>query len=189
MDVKEFFDNIAPRWDSLEHHTRADLLPFVAQAVDSGSKVLDLGCGTGIISCILHDDLHCDVTALDISAEMIALAKQKYADRPEIRFVCGDFFAFDEGGFDTVVVFNAYPHFTDQQAFADRLYQVLAPHGKFAILHNIGRATLDKCHDGAEQISRQLLPVQQEAELYATDYTILRAEETDDSYILIGEKK
>ena len=68
MDVKEFFDNIASRWDSLEHHTRADLLPFVAQAVDNGSKVLDLGCGTGIISGILHDDLHCDVTALDISA-------------------------------------------------------------------------------------------------------------------------
>lgn len=189
MDAREFFDNIADRWDSLETHTEADLLPFVAQAVPPNGKVLDLGCGTGIIVKILHDYLNCDVTALDISKKMISIAKSKYANYPDIRFICGDFYSFNEGNFDTVVVFNAYPHFMEVQAFRDKLIQVLKPHGRFAILHNLGRVQLEKCHDDIEPISRSLLPIQQESEYFTAQFNIIRSEETNNSYILIGEKK
>jgi len=52
----------------------------------SGKKVLDLGCGTGIFTKMIHS-WGANVTGVDISEEMIKIAK---IENPEIYFVTSD---------------------------------------------------------------------------------------------------
>lgn len=189
MNVKEFFNSIAPRWDAAETHTEHDLRPFVDLCdIRPTDKVLDLGCGTGIISRLLAEKGQ-TVTGLDVSDEMIALAKIKYADRADIRFICADFYDFDGGKFDYAVVFNAYPHFCDRQKFVAKLYDVLTDNGGFAIMHNIGRQTLAAHHKNVSEISRTLLPVEQEKRCFEGLFDITAAEESDAHYLIKGAKK
>lgn len=53
------------------------------------SRVLELACGTGEITRLVHDLGH-DVTALDFSEEMLAVARAKHAGKPRLRFVLAD---------------------------------------------------------------------------------------------------
>ena len=189
MDVKTFFNNLAPVWDSREPCTTHQLRPFVElSGAKCGDKVLDLGCGTGIISGILRD-MGCDVTAMDISDKMIELAKARYGNNSGIDFVCQDFFNYNGDKFDCVVIFNAYPHFTDKTAFVNKLHDVLNENGKFAVMHNIGRETLTKHHQGAEEISSQLLPVEQEKMFFTDKFNITLAEEDSKHYLIEGVRK
>ena len=50
-------------------------------------RVMNLGCGTGSLSLLLHEFGH-DVTGLDVSPRMLEKARQKAG--PAIRFVEGD---------------------------------------------------------------------------------------------------
>lgn len=189
MQVKEFFNSVAAEWDAAEKHTAEEIRPLVDLCdIRKTDKVLDLGCGTGIITALLAERAS-EVVALDIADNMIDIAKAKYADSNlNVRFVCGDFYTADLPKFDYVVIFNAYPHFTDSAAFVRRLYEVLRDGGRFAVLHNIGRATLDEHHDNVRDISRSLLPVDEEKQLFAELFNIVRAEETQEKYILTGTK-
>jgi SAM-dependent methyltransferase len=74
---------------------------YVAEAVGSGSPVLELGCGTGRI-LIPMAEAGVDVVGLDASADMLALAGKKLAaSRPDVqrraRLVHGDMRDFELG--------------------------------------------------------------------------------------------
>ena len=66
------------------------------------ARVLDLACGTGILAIGLSQSGHI-VRGIDISPEMIEVAKSKTAGLPGISFDVGDMVAFDfDGEFDLV---------------------------------------------------------------------------------------
>lgn len=52
-------------------------------------RVLELACGTGEITKLIHDLGH-DVTALDFSEAMLEVARKKHAGKPRLRFLLGD---------------------------------------------------------------------------------------------------
>ena len=56
------------------------LLSSIASRVRSGSRVLELGCGTGNLTMMLQGSEH--TTAVDISAAMMEVAKTKTANMP-----------------------------------------------------------------------------------------------------------
>lgn len=92
--------------------------------------------------------------------------------------------------FDYVVIFNAYPHFLDPTALSTALATVLAPGGRFAILHSHSRAWLTDHHNKvAPGISRVLGPVDQESCYFTQDFTILAAEESAEHYLIIGARR
>lgn len=188
MNAKDFFNSIAPEWDSHEMHTQKEIETFLSFCgVKKGRATLDLGCGTGILSGILSS-WNCAVTAMDLSEEMISCAKQKHAGE-NIRFLSENFYETKEGGFEQVVVFNAYPHFLNTAAFVKKLSEVLKAGGEFYILHNFGRERLDSHHEGLEEISRSLLPAGEEAKAFEGYFEILRAEESENYYLIHGRKK
>ncbi len=80
--------------------------------VKKDSKVLDVACGTGVL---IPDYLSRDVsavTAIDISSEMIKIAQSKFKDK-RVEFICADVMEYDLcDGYDSVVIYNAFPHFT-----------------------------------------------------------------------------
>ena len=189
--VQEFFDRLAPNWDEGSE----DSLPHIGEllsrlSIKPGSRVLDLACGTGIISGPLHDLFDADVTGLDISSEMIRIAEEKHRDKEGVRFLAGDFYSesFPEP-FDWVVCHNAYPHFVDRDAFVERLYDVLKEGGEFVVFHSLGRKRLSRHHDGlAPTISRDLDPVETEAEAFRQRFTILETDESETHFWIHGRK-
>ncbi|MDO5614478.1 MAG: class I SAM-dependent methyltransferase [Paracoccus sp. (in: a-proteobacteria)] len=52
-------------------------------------RVLELACGTGEVTQLIHDQGH-DVTALDFSEVMLTAARAKHAGKPRLRFICAD---------------------------------------------------------------------------------------------------
>ena len=189
--VKEFFDRLAPNWDKGSEDSFPHIWELLSRlSVKPGSKVLDLACGTGIISAPLHELFGAEVTGLDISTEMIRIAKEKHQDKEGVRFVAGDFYSesFSEP-FDWVVCHNAYPHFIDREAFIERLYDVLKEGGEFVVFHSLGRARLARHHDGlGPTISRDLEPVEAEAKAFQRRFTILEADESDTHFWIHGRK-
>lgn len=106
-------------------------LPFECAAP---IRVIDLGCGTGTVAQSVLDAFpNAHVTCLDLAENMIALAQAKLARYPAIRFVVGDFAAF-EGEYDVVVSSLALHHLaTDERKrlFYSRIYDRLSPGGVF----------------------------------------------------------
>ncbi|MFS8045943.1 class I SAM-dependent methyltransferase [Rhizobium sp. BR 314] len=52
-------------------------------------QVLELACGTGEVTQLIHDLGH-DVTALDFSEAMLAVARRKHAGKARLRFLLAD---------------------------------------------------------------------------------------------------
>ena len=186
--VAEFFDALAPAWDERANDDLARVSQlFKKLDIREGDKVLDLACGTGVVSELIHRFSCAPVHGLDISKEMIARAQAKYAQEEHVTFEQGDFLDWKGGRYDYIVVYNAYPHFVDVAAFKKALLQHLAPGGCFAIVHSLGRARLAKHHHGlSANISRNIDAPKKEAAAYQDRFDVFLAEEGEDFYLLAG---
>src|SRR3954454_19993086 len=80
---------LAAVYDALEPATRDDLEPYAAMVVEFGAeRVLDVGCGTGELACLLAGR-GVEVIGVDPAAASLEVAKGKeFADR--VRWVHGD---------------------------------------------------------------------------------------------------
>lgn len=122
------YDELEKFWDSFEQDK---LKPYIAGAKDK--KVLDAGAGTGRVSLRLHA-AGAEVTALDISPEMLALLHKK---EPEIEVVEGDMehMPFEDDRFDMVFSSLALIHLKKVEPFLDECYRVLKDDGKLVLVN------------------------------------------------------
>jgi trans-aconitate 2-methyltransferase len=108
-----------------------DLLDLVRPA--PGARAIDLGCGTGELTRVLHERLQASETVgLDSSAEM--LARSEAFAGGGVRFTRGDLGALaDEQAYD-VIFSNAALHWVgDHPALLARLTRALREGGQLAI--------------------------------------------------------
>lgn len=97
-------------------------------------RVLELACGTGEVTNVLLSLGH-EVTALDFSEHMLAVARRKHAGNPKARFILADAENTMEpdGDYDAVVCRHLVWTLTDpERAFSD-WYRVLRSGGKLLI--------------------------------------------------------
>ena len=189
--AKEFFDKLAPSWDSRQTKEEGEILPLLKKiGIKGGDRVLDLACGTGTITSLLHSLGASEVLGLDISDEMIKVAKEKLGSMPWVSFRVGDFLESDfHEEFDVIVLYNAYPHFLEPEKLAKRFYASLKKGGKFAIVHSLGRKELDTHHAAiASKVSRSLDPVEEEAKRFDSFFHIEEAVEGEHFFFLAGSK-
>lgn len=145
-----YFDGRALTWDDIAEPPGAKHL-MVAQlaGVREGSRVLDVGCGTGIMERAYLELGARRIVALDVSQGMVDRAREKFADVPEerLRFECADVMAFaDDEPYDAVVIYNCYPHIFDKEALVEAVARLLKPRGRFLVAHGMGRETLNEHH-------------------------------------------
>src|SRR5690625_1636309 len=105
------WDNRANGWNERskslwKHGNRKDIIPFMEKHFEKGSKIYDIGCGDGYGSYQLYKAGY-DVVGMDISNEMIALAKERL-DKEEITFLQGDLIElpFADNSCDGLMAFN-----------------------------------------------------------------------------------
>ena len=110
--------------------------PRMAEAarVVSGDRVLDVGCGTGVLARAAADRVAAasQVTGLDRNAGMLAVAQRL---RPQIDWRQGDATAlpFADESYDVVMSQFALMYFPDRPAALTEMVRVLRPGGRLAI--------------------------------------------------------
>lgn len=105
----------------------------IAQLRAHGSrKIVDVACGTGILSDRIERELHPDeIYGVDMSEGMLGQAHAR-SDRVQWRRGPAEQLPFDDGALDAVVTTSAF-HFFDQPAALREFHRVLAPGGLVAV--------------------------------------------------------
>ncbi len=136
LDPKQGFARYARQYDEKEKYWDSFEKDVLRSHIHSakGKKVLDAGAGTGRLSIRLFK-AGADVTALDISPEMLEILKQK---EPAIKTVEGDMenMPLPDGSFDMVFSSLALVHIKKVEPFLDECYRVLKDNG-ILVLANI----------------------------------------------------
>lgn len=101
--------------------------------LDDKSRVLEIGCGSGQLTCALAAH-GLRVTAIDISASMVSAARRKTSGAT-VDFRTGSFERFTEkdGSFDLVVAADAL-HWIDPELRFSKVARLLREGGWLAIL-------------------------------------------------------
>jgi demethylmenaquinone methyltransferase/2-methoxy-6-polyprenyl-1,4-benzoquinol methylase len=116
-----------------------------------GCTIADIGCGKGVMFQHLLGTNPKKLIAIDISAEMIRLAKDKWDD-DRLELCNNDLFDASLPPLDAAVLFNAYPHFLDKQKLSERLAGDIRKGGALIIAHSMSRAEINGRHTG-ERVS------------------------------------
>lgn len=108
--IKEYYDSIASGYDELYGEEQLKKLRF---AVENGlrvygKKVIDVGCGTGLIIEELLRLGAAEVTGIDLSEGMIEIAKKRLRNNSKVRLMVGNALAlpFEDRSFDLCVSFT-----------------------------------------------------------------------------------
>ena len=150
-DVIQFFDQRAGSWDAEMIKSDVTIGKILDNAeVGEGQHVLDVACGTGVMFPYYLDRNVASVTGIDISPQMAKIAASKYENDPRVQVLCADVeeAEFDRQ-FDTIVVYNAFPHFPDPARLIKRLCSLLKDGGRLTIAHGASREAIDNHHHGA----------------------------------------
>ena len=97
-------------------------------------RVLELACGTGEVTRLVHDLGH-DVTALDFSEDMLAVARLKHAGKDRLRFLLADAGQTMEAAdsYDAILCRHlVWTLVEPEEAFAD-WFRILRPGGRLLI--------------------------------------------------------
>ena len=190
-DVINFFDKCAPTWDAEMIRDDAIIGTILDNAgLHGGEKVLDVACGTGVLIGDYLARNVASVTGVDISPEMIRLAREKFSD-PRVRFLCGDVESIDlPSDFDAVVVYNAFPHFPDPAALIARLSRLLRSGGTLTVAHGMSREKIDAHHHNvAHSVSMGLMEADKLAGIFAGHLSVTAVISDDKMYQVVGRKE
>jgi SAM-dependent methyltransferase len=129
--VKEYTNSLAPQrayWINKNRYYYSDLLDFYRQNIPPGSRVLEIGCGTGFLIGNLLPKVG---VGIDISPEMISLARKSY---PGLTFqeMDAEGISLDEK-FEFIIISDTLGYFDDVQRVFQSLQKVCTPSTRIII--------------------------------------------------------
>jgi len=124
------------------HFVTGEFIKELTRRVPVGSSVLDLGCGTGVLTIALAE-LDYAVTGVDISSAMLDQIRPKIAGR-NVTLKQGDAFnlPFESASFDGAITRWVIPHFRDWPLILKEAGRVLRP-GAFLVFDHCSRANYE----------------------------------------------
>ncbi|SFW43515.1 class I SAM-dependent methyltransferase [Amycolatopsis australiensis] len=108
---------------------------YVLDHVRPEDRVLDIGCGNGQLTRLAAARAR-SATGVDLSGPMLATARERAAEVPNVRFEQGDaqVHPFPEGGFDVALSRFGVMFFADPVAAFANVRRALSPGGRLAFL-------------------------------------------------------
>lgn len=133
--VEKFMDLVAPerdRWIRRNTCYYNDLIKTLNFNIPEGSSILEIGCGTGYLLGSLKPK---DGAGIDLSYEMIRIAKEKY---PQYKFYQMDAESLKiERKYDFVIISDTLGYFEDVQKVFSELHKVVHEDSRLIItLHS-----------------------------------------------------
>lgn len=187
--IKAFFDGLASGWDAdmIRDDGIIDTI-LEGACVAPGKHILDVACGTGVLFGDYLKRGAASVTAVDISEEMVKIAREKYPG--QVRVLQGDAETLDfERKFDCILVYNAFPHFPEPENLIRVLSGWLEPGGTLTVAHGMSRAAIDRHHEGAaSQVSRGLMHEDQLERIFGKYLNVTVKISDDRMYQVTGRK-
>lgn len=189
-----YFDERAANWnEQAEPAGTKHLMIAQLAGVREGSRVLDVGCGTGIMERAYLELGAASIVGLDLSEAMLACARASFSDVPaeRLRFECHDILDFTSNEpFDVVVIYNAYPHILDKEALVEATASLLVPGGRFLVAHGMSRETLNAHHANVPaDVTSDLLPAREALRIWQDAFAVDMVADTPFTYFFGGSKR
>ncbi|MGB9978748.1 class I SAM-dependent methyltransferase [Methanobacterium sp.] len=139
--LKEKFDEVAEHYD----RQRESLIPCfhdfysitvnLAQWKNNEPKILDMGAGTGLLTKFLFEKYpEAEFTLLDMSEEMLKVAKNRFRNYNNFKFITADYTTHNfNNKFDLIVSSLSIHHLEDidKEKLYKKIYNTLNPEGIF----------------------------------------------------------
>ena len=184
-DMANYFDRLAPDWanDPSGYGTREKITSMMN--LPPGGVIADIGCGKGVMFEHLLKTNPSKIFAVDVSSEMLRFAANLIHD-DRIELINDDFLDIDLPRLDAAVFFNAYPHFMDKNALAEKLAETVKRNGKIIIAHNNGKLKINSRHMGQDtlKLSMPLENAEAEAAKFQRFFSLDGQIDKDDIYFI-----
>lgn len=158
--VKKCFEGLAQRWDDIyckvekvndlvQIERKNFAITFLKKYTETGSSVLDAGCGTGVVSMEAVRSGF-SVKGVDIAGEMIEHCRQNLQKsnvrKNECEFVCGDVSDchFKDGHFAAILALGFLEYHKDEGAILRELNRILRSGGVLIVSGPI-RYSISNC--------------------------------------------
>jgi ubiquinone/menaquinone biosynthesis C-methylase UbiE len=154
-DNREWFQDWANEYDNTlgkvkRHHKLLDLV-VRKSGIKRNDQVLDIGCGTGLLSLKFLNTADCTITAIDSSAEMLKIFQEKIekcnlAERIHCAQTSAEDMDFESSQFDVIAATVALHHVKSKEPVIRNIYDYLKNGGRF-VLGEIDLDTTGKLDD------------------------------------------
>lgn len=135
-DIRDYFDGVAPAWDSMREQFFGEGVrraAIAAAGIQPGMTVADVGTGTGFLAAAAID-AGAHVVGVDLSAGMLAEVTARLAGRPfEARQSDGAALPLHDGEADAVVANMFLHHAEDPPATIREMARALKSGGRLVI--------------------------------------------------------
>lgn len=193
---RAFFDAHAHGWE--ERGYPADVRGRLEVLVDCfgiepGEKILDVGCGEGVLVPYLLDRLGPSgfVVELDISLEMLKGAARKSARQIQCVWAGVETLPLVDADFDRVICFASFPHFANPVKALKQIHRVLKSAGTLVIAHLLSRDEIARHHAKSTVVLGDELPEEAAMRelMTQTGFCVRRLEDRPGRYLLIATKE
>ncbi len=141
-DTSEWFKDWANDYDNTlgkidRHHQLLNLVVELSN-IENGQKVLDIGCGTGLLSLKFLEKADCTVMGVDSSPEMLSIFSEKIkklalSDRIVCKLEDAKALDFKPDSFDVVASTVTLHHLKNKFPTIKKIHEVLKPEGRFVL--------------------------------------------------------
>jgi SAM-dependent methyltransferase len=155
-ELRRTFDSAAERYDRVRPGYPPEVFEDLATlaGLEAGSRVLEIGCGTGQATVSLAKRGY-RIVAVELGPELATVARRRLAAYPNVEVVLGGFeeWALPRDRFDAVVSATAF-HWIDPEIRVTKAAEALRPGGSLAVIETrrnpVGEdvlANLPRCHE------------------------------------------
>ena len=141
--IKDTFENAAEDFDEIiiklvpfYREMIKDLILVIPFEKNKKIDVIDLGCGTGTLSLMIKEFFtNAKITCMDMTKNMLELAKIKLSEYENIEYILENFYTFNfNNKYDVVISSFALHHLItaeDKKKFYQKIYNSLKENGFF----------------------------------------------------------